>query len=145
MLSKSLKSLLPRKSQPVYVPGPPRNLNQARLPTVDRKIFEVNWNGTNQIEISLEDRVSSYKFPMILGRDGGKFVACYRDGGIVSFKSTAEGSPIELRVGSDKGLLYFSMKGETGTITTGLGSGEAAILSSLVAFADEKRIARACR
>jgi len=130
--------------QPKYIPPPPRHLNEARLPTVDRKTFSLNWNGRNKIDIILEDRVSSYTFPMSLGRDAGKFISCYRDGGIVSLKSFSEECPLELRVGSDRGILYFSMKGEGGTITTGLGPGEAAIAHSLVSFAENQRVSRAC-
>jgi hypothetical protein len=146
MLSRSSRSFLSARMQPKFVPGPPRHLNEARIPTVDRKTFSLMWNGRNQIDITLEDRVSRYTFPMLLGRDGAKFVSCFRDGGMVTLTSASEDSPpLELRVGSDKGLLYFSMKGDSGTITTGLGPGEAALANSLVCFADRQRIMRSFR
>ena len=55
-------------------------------------------------------------------------------------KSGKEGEAAELRVGSDKGILYFSLKGENASITTGLAAPEAAIANSLLSRAERKRL-----
>lgn len=94
--------------------------------------------------MTLQDRASSLTFPMSLRRDAGKFLACVSDGGMVSLKSSAE-SPMELMVGSDKGALYFSLKGDDSTITTGLAPSEAAIANSLIRFAETSRLDRFMR
>ena len=62
----------------------------------------------------------------------------------MSLKSSAE-SPMELMVGSDKGALYFSLKGDDSTITTGLAPSEAAIANSLIRFAETSRLDRFMR
>jgi hypothetical protein len=125
-----------------YIPGPPRSLNEARINTVDRKICSLKWDGRNQIDITLQDRASAVTFPLNLRRDAGKFLSCFRDGGMISLRPSSD-SMTELRVGSDKGMLYFSLKGDDTTITTGLNSGEAVLASSLIRFAEQKRLERA--
>jgi hypothetical protein len=109
---------------------------------VDRKICSLKWDGRNQIDITLQDRASAVTFPLNLRRDAGKFLSCFRDGGMISLRPSSD-SMTELRVGSDKGMLYFSLKGDDTTITTGLNSGEAVLASSLIRFAEQKRLERA--
>ena len=126
-----------------FTPGPPRHINEARLTTVDRKICILTWDGRNQISLTLQDRASSLTFPLSVARHAGKFVACYQDGGMCSLKPSKEAG-MELRVGSDRGILYFSLKSDDTTITTGLGPGDAAVAASLLRFAEQSRVDRAC-
>jgi hypothetical protein len=132
------------RPQRKFIPQPPRHLNQAKLTTVDRKICSLDWDGRNTINFTVQDRASSLTFPFSLRRDAGKFISCFKDGGMVSLKSTSD-APVELLVGSDKGILYFSVKGPDSTITTGLAAGDAAIAHSLVKFAESRRLERLLR
>ncbi len=143
MLFRASAILHQVKATRKFTPQPPRFLNEARLTTVDRKICSMQWDGRSQISITLQDRASSLTFPMSLRRNAGKFLSCFMDGGMISLKSSAE-PPMELLVGSDKGVLYFSMKGPESTITTGLATGEAATASSLIQYAEQTRIDRVC-
>lgn len=136
-------SLFQARNVRKFVPQPPRHFNEARLNTVDRKICSMKWDGRNQVELTLQDRATSLTFPFNLRRDAGKFLSCFSDGGMVTL-NTGGDQHSELRVGSDKGILYFSLRGDDSTITTGLGSGDAAIAASLIRFAEQKRIERSC-
>jgi len=78
---------------------------------------------------------------MNLRRDAGKFLACIRDGGIVSLVDTRD-PKVELKVGSDRGVLYFAMKNDSTSISTGIAAGEAAVVNSLIQFSERRRIAR---
>jgi hypothetical protein len=135
--------LLSARTTGKYTPQPPRYFNAARLNTVDRKICSMQWDGRNQIELTLQDRATSLTFPFNLRRDAGKFLSCFNDGGMVSLAAGSE-EKYELRVGSDKGILYFSLRGDDSTITTGLGPSDAAIAASLIKFAELKRLERSC-
>lgn len=132
----TIQRQVPRK----FTPQPPRHINEAKLQTVDRKACSLIWRTKNQIEVLLQDRTTSVSFPINLRRDAGKFLTCARDGGIASL-SDSRVPKSELRIGSDKGILYLSLKGEDSTITTGLAPCEAAIATSLVRFAENRRIA----
>ena len=142
-LLRSTRKLLFARAARSFQPGPPRHLNEARLSTVDRKICSMQWDGRNQISVTLQDRASSITFPLSVSRHAGQFLACFEDGGMCSLKASKEGD-MELRVGSDKGILYFSLKSNDTTITTGLGPREAAITASLLRFAEKSRVERAC-
>jgi hypothetical protein len=52
---------------------------------------------------------------------------------------------MEMLVGSDKGALYFSLKGPESKITTGLAASEASIARSLIHFAETSRLDRLLR
>ncbi len=123
-----------------FVAGPPRGLNEAKFTTIDRKSCTFAWTKRNQIDITLQDRTSSVTFPLNLRRNAGAFTSCYADGGMCALQSEQEPEK-ELRVGSDKGVLYFALKGKSGSITTGLGPAEAAIASTLIRHAERRRIA----
>lgn len=118
---------------------PPRHLNEAKLNTVDKKVCSLVWRSGNKIDITLQDRTSNVTFPLNLRKDAGKFLSCSRDGGITKF-TDFENPTTELKVGSDRGVLYFSLKSDEGTITTGLSASDAAIATSLIRFAENKRI-----
>lgn len=123
-----------------FVQMPPRQMNEAKLSTVDRKACSLVWQTRNKVELLLQDRTTSLSFPLNLRRDAGKFLSCSRDGGISTFIDH-EKPDCELKVGSDRGVLYFSLKSDGGTITTGLSGSDAAIATSLIRFADKNRIA----
>lgn len=137
---RNARPLLAAKALRKFTPGPPRHLNEARFPTVDRKACSLVWKNRNQVDITLQDRASSMTFPLSLRRDAASFISCFHEGGIISLNSKKEPAK-ELRVGSDNGLLYFSMKEGDAVITTGLGQAEAALASTLIQHADRKRIA----
>ena len=108
MLIQISRVLRSGKTVRKFVQQPPRHINEARLTTVDRKICSLNWDGRSQLSLTLQDRASSLTYPISLRRDAGKFQSCYRDGGMISLKSTSE-TPVELLVGADRGVLYFSI------------------------------------
>jgi hypothetical protein len=78
---------------------------------------------------------------MNLRRDAGKFLSCMREGGIASLCDSRD-PKLELKVGSDKGVLYLAMKNDGTSISTGLAPGEAAIVTSLIQFSERRRISR---
>ena len=130
-------------SRPVrrFTPGPPRHINEARFTTIDRKQCSFVWKNGSQIDITLQDRTKSITFPLNLRRDAGKFINCAREGGISSLADHQD-PKAELRIGSDKGVLYFAMKGSDASITTGLAPAEAAIATALIKAAETSRIVR---
>ena len=132
LLSRNLKRL---QETPV------RRLNEARFTTIDRKNCSFNWTSGSQVDITLQDRTNSITFPMNLRRNAGKLLSCMREGGIVSL-SDSKYPEVELKVGSDKGVIYFALKNESTSISTGLAPGEAAILNSLIQFSEKRRISR---
>ena len=120
---------------------PPRNIHEARFLTIDKKNCLMTWKSRSQIDITLQDRTTNVTFPLRLRRDAGKLLTCYREGGITSLKDEVE-SPIELRVGFDRGVLYFAAKDESGSISTGLAPGDASLAMALIQHAERKRITR---
>lgn len=99
------------------------------------------WTSSGSIDIILQDRASSVTFPLFVGRDGGKFLSCTSNGGIAVLQGPKD-SNTELRIGSDRGVLYFALKGGDSSITTGLGPAESALATSLVKHAFAARVAR---
>jgi hypothetical protein len=97
------------------------------------------WKNRNQVDVTLQDRASSVTFPMNLRKHAASFASCYEEGGMFSMKSSKL-PDTEFRVGADKGILYFSLKGEHANITTGLSPSEATIMNSLLKFAEKRRI-----
>lgn len=136
-------ALLARISKP-YTPGPPRHLNEARFATIDRKQCTFLWKSGGAIDIVLQDRATSVTFPFLVGRDGGKFLSCASEGGIAVLAGPKD-SNTELRIGSDKGVLYFALKGGDSSITTGLGPAESALAVSLVKHTYKARVERSMR
>lgn len=124
-----------------FTPGPPRHLNEARFATIDRKQCTFVWKSSGLIEINLQDRAMSLTFPLLVSRDAGKFLSCIENGGIATLTGPKDSST-ELRIGSDKGVVYFALKGGETSITTGLAPAETAIATSLIRSAYNTRLAR---
>jgi hypothetical protein len=78
---------------------------------------------------------------MNLRRDAGKFLSCVREGGIISLSDPRE-PKLELKIGCDKGVLYFAMRNDGTSISTGLAPGEAALVNALIQFSEKRRISR---
>ena len=120
---------------------PPRNMHEARFMTIDKKNCLMTWKTRSQIDITLQDRTTTVTFPLRLRRDAGKLMTCVREGGITSLKDDLE-KPVELRVGYDRGILYFAARDESNSISTGLAPGDASLAMALIQNAEKKRILR---
>jgi hypothetical protein len=121
--------------------SPPRNMHEARFITIDKKNCLLTWKTRSQIDITLQDRTTTVTFPLRLRRDAGKLISCVREGGITSLKDGTE-SPVELRVGFDRGILYFAARDDSSSISTGLAPGDASLAMALIQHADKKRLTR---
>lgn len=119
----------------------PRNLTDAKFLTIDKKNCTLSWKNYSQIDITLQDRATTVVFPIRLRRDAGKIITCVREGGITSLADT-QNPGIELRVGFDRGILYFAARNEEGSISTGLAPSEASLAIVLIQQAERKRVYR---
>ena len=116
-------------------------MHEARFTTIDKKNCVLTWKSRSNIDITLQDRATTVTFPLRLRRDAGKLMTCVREGGITSLRDEVE-SPVELRVGFDRGILYFAAKDESSSISTGLAPGDASLAMALIQHAEKKRIMR---
>lgn len=118
---------------------PPRGINEAKFTTIDKKNLVLSWKNRGQIDMTFQDRTTTVSFPLKLRRDAGKLITCVRDGGITSLNDVREPST-ELRVGYDRGVLYFAARNDSSSISTGLAPSEASLIMSLIQRAEKQRI-----
>ncbi len=123
-----------------YVPPPPRNLNEAIFRTTDHKGMQLKWTSIGYIELTVQDRAHALTYPINLAKYAGCIISSFRDGGLCEMVPSSKAKDISLKVGSDKGMLYFAIRNDGQSITTGLSKDDSRLAYSLIQFAERNRI-----
>jgi hypothetical protein len=137
MFAQSLKVFM--RTQRKFPEGPLRNMNEAKFATIDKKNLILSWKNRGQVDITLQDRTNTVTFPLKLKRDAGRLLTCVKDGGITSLVDSSEDGS-ELRVGFDRGVLYFAARSDSSSISTGMAPSEASLIVALIRKAEQQRI-----